>query len=242
MTRFSFSVALVFLFTSFSLSAAFAQDNTDRTQLESELLSLRAQIKVKETQFLTPARADREQFAEFLQQADTGLIRLLPREKFQDKLTTNGGGAYYSFARLTHNYGQGSDISLEQGQLRVGFAGADFGLLVTLGDVPLELVMGETEGVRFLTAFQTPTDEPLAREQYRRSSTGFQAEGFTYKSALTPTLNTTYALRSVSYERTDVLIAFRVIRQDSDGSVTLLWKLLKKFPTPHLVRDKTASM
>jgi hypothetical protein len=41
-------------------------------------------------------------------------------------------------------------------------------------------------------------------------------------------------LRAINYRVSDVLVAFRVIRQDADGSMILLWKMLKTFPTPEL--------
>jgi hypothetical protein len=51
----------------------------------------------------------------------------------------------------------------------------------------------------------------------------------------------TYALRSIVYEESDVLVAFRLLRQDADGSVVLLWKILKKYPKPALKRDAVAA-
>ena len=44
-------------------------------------------------------------------------------------------------------------------------------------------------------------------------------------------------LRSFHFDDTDVLVAFRIVRQDEDGSVILHWKLLKKFPAPKSIRD-----
>jgi len=49
-------------------------------------------------------------------------------------------------------------------------------------------------------------------------------------------MNTTYLLRSISYGRSDVVVAFRVVRQDTDASVTIAWKLLKKFDPLNLKR------
>ncbi len=60
--------------------------------------------------------------------------------------------------------------------------------------------------------------------------------GYVYKSSLPSMTNRTYILRSISYNRFDVLVAFRVVRQDADGSVILVWKRLKEFPTPILER------
>jgi len=43
-------------------------------------------------------------------------------------------------------------------------------------------------------------------------------------------LNSTYLLRSVDSAPSDVLVAFKVVRIDSDESAIILWKLLKKSP------------
>src|SRR5690349_10760219 len=115
---------LGFVFTLSCAIGASAQSN-DRAKLAKEIESLRTELQSKEQEFLAPSAEDRAAFAEFLRQPGTGLCRLLPREKFNGKLMMNGGGAYYSFVRLTNEYGYGSDIGLEQDHLSVGFAGAD---------------------------------------------------------------------------------------------------------------------
>src|SRR5688572_5987538 len=94
---------------------------------------------------LAPSTEDRIAFTTFLRGDNTGLIRLLPREVYnrgsyrkEKELKIPGGGAYYSFANLTHAYGRGSDIELQNNNLSVGFAGADYGTLTNIGDTPLE--------------------------------------------------------------------------------------------------------
>ena len=42
----------------------------------------------------------------------------------------------------------------------------------------------------------------------------------------------TYVLRSINYSYSDVLVAFKIVRQDIDGSLIIAWKLLNKFPKP----------
>src|SRR5262245_37106694 len=122
-----FLVAFLFGFLFLSSTSSFAQ-STDRATLLKDIESLRSQLKEREDAFLEPSLEDRVAFAEFLRQSNTGLIRLLPREEYdaKNKLTIRGGGAYFSFTRLTHEYGYGSDLSLERGDLSVGFAGADY--------------------------------------------------------------------------------------------------------------------
>ena len=56
-----------------------------------------------------------------------------------------------------------------------------------------------------------------------------------YKSRITAIAGNTYALRSIDYDRSDLLVAFKIVRQDDD-SLTLAWKMLKKYPTPRLER------
>ena len=166
------------------------------------------------------------------------MIRLLPREVYDKDttLTIRGGGAYYSFTRKTHAYGYGSDISLEQGFLRVAFAGADYGMLVKLGDVPLEGVNAELPTVRFLSAYTAVTDEPQARLEQRRFGSGTKIDGIFYSERERAQINTTYLVRSINYSESDVLVAFRVLRKDSDGSLIIAWRMLREFPVTDLAR------
>lgn len=231
-----FALAFLFLSTTFSSSGVRAQTR-DRAQAAAEIESLREQIKARESILLSVPQEDQERYAAFLSQPRTGLVRILPREKWMLKLSTTGDGAYYSFALLTHAYGRGSDIMLDGGQFFVGFAGANFGFIVNLGDTPLETVSTETVGVQPLRGFQTPPAEKEARKQQRRAREGFKDGDWSYAGMLPAVANNTYALRSVNYESSDVLVAIRVVRMDEDGSAILLWKMLKKFPKPVLERN-----
>lgn len=228
-----------------SALTAFAQTQS-RDDILKELQAKRTELSTLEKRFLSPAEEDRATYAEFLRQPNTGLIRILPREKYDpdaqnDKpktVTIRGGGAYYSFARRTHEYGYGSDIELSQESLTTGFAGADYGMLVSLGDVPLESISLETQAAQVLSLHKPPTDEPLARIEYRRAAEGTTIEGVTYKRTLPLRLNSTYLVRSINYSDSDVLVAFRVVRVDTDGSAILLWKSLASFAIPQLTRNK----
>src|SRR6185295_7532622 len=144
-----------------------AAQSPDRAELQVRLASLHDQLQQKETTFLAPSAEDLAAYSEFLKQPDTGMARLMPREKYDGNLLINGGGAYYSFAKLTNEYGFGSDIELQRAKLQVGFAGADFGFLTSLGDVPIDAVTADQMGVRFLLSFSTPSLETAARAEYR---------------------------------------------------------------------------
>jgi hypothetical protein len=193
---------------------------------------------------LAPSAQDRLAYESFLREPNTGLIRLMPRESYdwavypaKQRIPIRGGGAYYSFANLTHAYGYGNDIALERNILSVGFAGADYGILTNLGDLPLAGINLDDPSARFMAQYKAPRAEPAARSEARRFQAGVTIEGALHRTRVPVQVGATYLLRSVVYRESDVLVAFRVSRQDSDGSVIILWKLLKKYRVPELVRQ-----
>ena len=235
----------IFLATGFVIalllnaSSTFAQIPT-RSDLAREIQAKLAELAALEKRFLLPSEEDKKTYADFLRQPDAGLIRLLPRETFDTdnsqgiKLTIRGGGAFYSFSRLSHEYGAGSDILLEQGHLSSGFAGANYGIMTSLGDTPLEEVTLETAAVKFLASQAPAVDLPKARIEQEKWGKGETIEGTYYAGRLPLKVDTTYVLRSIDYSMSDVLVAFRVVRADVDNSAIILWKFLGRYPVPHI--------
>ncbi|HMG76800.1 MAG TPA: hypothetical protein VK582_25220 [Pyrinomonadaceae bacterium] len=195
---------------------------------------------------LAPAAQDRTDYAAFLKESNTGLVRLLPYQRTNERLV-RGGGAYYSFKYISHQYGRGSDIQLQRplvitsgsvprrvlegihDMLSVGFAGADYGMLANLGEAPLDEINAKDPRALFLAKYEPPRSDPDARCERRRFVVGERIDGLVYKNSLPVRVGATYLLRSINYNESDVLVAFRVARQDDDGSVTIAWKLLKEF-------------
>ena len=240
------SIAIGFI-VSLTLSAfSICAQTQSRDDLLKEIGTKRTELLNLENAFLSPTEEDRARYADFLGAPDTGLIRLLPREKYDPdvknenkyKLTIRGGGSYYSFVRLTHEYGYGSDIGLTDGWLTTGFAGANYGIMTTLGNTPLENLTIDTPSIQFLATHTPPAEEPKARIEQGRWGKGEMVEGTTYGERLRMGVNTTYLVRSVDYDTSDVLVAFRVVRVDTDGSAIILWKLLKRYPMPKLARNR----
>src|SRR5437764_9938018 len=88
---------------------AFAQTDS-RSELLKSCRSQTGGTRGSREQLLAPSAEDQAACAEFLA-PETGLIRILPREKFESSssnksgLTLRGRGPYYSFSRQTHEYG-----------------------------------------------------------------------------------------------------------------------------------------
>jgi hypothetical protein len=246
---------------------AYGQTNSPPMNSPSRQITLTSEQK----KFLAGSAEDQAKYADFLNQSDTGLFRLLPRVDYQTALTVDvqtpersmpirGGGAYYSFGKKSHIFGAWSDICLQDNVLFTQVANLSIGLFTVIGDVPLDSVTLQSSGVDFLMKMPVPTVVAEAAAQVKRNDKGFQEGEFSYRSMVRILPNLTYILRSVVYRRPDFLmvvpgttitlssanvyqgadltIAFRIVRQEEDGTVTILWKRLKKSPAPQMKRDK----
>jgi hypothetical protein len=240
MTRF-FTLLLSLLTVSI---ICFAQ-SPSREDLQQQIEAKRYELKTLEQQFLEPSAEDKATYAAYLGHKDMGLFRLLPRKNWDENamkaaelLSLRGGGSFYSFTKQSHDYNSLPDIALERGELLVGFAGANYGMMTNLGEVPLESISLEEPHATFLASYQVPSVEPKARTEARRFSAGSTEDGSLYKARMKAEVRSTYLLRSINFSGSDVLVALRIMRKDSDGSVIIVWKLLKNYPIPQLARNE----
>ncbi|MFN7945808.1 MAG: hypothetical protein U0Z53_10665 [Blastocatellia bacterium] len=168
-----------------------------------------------------------------------------------------GGGAFFSFTKLRHDADEWAQIKLQDGNFQIAFFteqrvdlfenrtgavvmrelyrtvfenGERLAVLTELGDVPLEQLKTDSPGLTLLHTFPPPVDPEHYLAQLKHLRDGITADGHVYKSSVPARLNTAYGLRAINYGRADVLIVFRVVRQDEDGSLHLLWKKLSDYP------------
>lgn len=237
-TATTFSLTLILA----CLSVAAQTQAESRDDVIKQIEAKRAELALLEEKILAVADSDREENASFLSQPDTGIIRLLPRETYDGAkkrgLAITGGGAFYCFALATHDYSRGADVMLEQGDFSGGFAGADYGMLLNLGDVPLDQVVPDHVAVHSLLKYMPTNAEPDARKAQRALWQGMDLSGVVFKKRMPAKVANTYLLRSVNFGGYDIAVAFRVTRKDTDGSMILLFKVLKRFPKPDLERTQ----
>jgi hypothetical protein len=194
---------------------------------------------------------DEQRFESVLRQRDTGIMRLFPvtsRRVISLAELAEGRrpgfsrfASMYSFTKGKHGSGlQGYvDPRLGWAELRYqderffsGFTGESLGVLVALGNIPLESVSAESDGVIGLTKITPPADHLEAGMLSRRNRAGFNLAKYHYGSSLPAAPDMTYALRSTSNKRADILVVFRVVRVRENGALTLVWRKLKVFPKP----------
>ena len=203
-----------------------------------------------------------EKYAAFLEQEDTGIFKLLVDEGCAERTTVvvatenclkyrfPGAGNSFSFRTKSYRLRRLADLTFSNKAL---FAPGvlTHGIMVNIGDVPLENVSFETPGLKFIKEFQPVIEFEKARAVSKQLLNGIKKDGFVYSRAFLAAENTTYVLRSIAYDgrvmraiggiayneldfdkRKDITVAFRIVGQDANGSVTILWKELSRKDSP----------
>lgn len=215
---------------------------------------------------LLPNPQDLRKYERFLEQPRTGIFRLMPdlgcTENINiiraDEVCLNfvPESSYYSFREKEHTIEVLADIRLRDGYL-ISDGILSQGILVHLGEIELEKIARQSEGLEFLASFAPQQQGIEAQKQYFQLMRGVKVGNYVYKKALLMIENATYALRVVAYrgsafrvfrgfrfdlldgdKRIDLTLAFRVIRQESDGGITLLWKEIERREAPRIIFQK----
>lgn len=211
---------------------------------------------------LSPSARDLARYARFLSQPNTGIFRLLPDLNCDENplviradekcLNVIPESSFYSFREKSHSPEILSDIRLENNHLISNGIMAQ-GILVALGDVPLENITLKSDGLAFLNAYSPHTSAAEAEKQFVEIAKGVGSGKYEYRKAFPVKTNTTFALRVIAYRgniyrtfrgyrynllegdnRVDLTLAFRVVGKEADGGVTLLWKELRRGKSPRI--------
>jgi hypothetical protein len=131
------------------------------------------------------------------------------------------------------------------------------GLMVNIGDIPIENVSSKYPDAEFIENYKPLVDSAAAQKDFVKFKSGVLLGNKKYASVLKSEPNTTYILRSIAFrgnyyreinraaydefefdKRKDILVVFRIVSQESDGSIVLLWKELRKTKAPKLEARK----
>jgi hypothetical protein len=235
-------------------------------ELEANVPHVYRRATKEETAPLTPPAAYFERYAEFLRKPGTGIITLNADETCSldsevvsaspgcAKYQFPGGGTSFSFRYLSYRIPRLSDITLQKNILKTD-AVAQQGILVNLGDTPIEEIGLDSKGMRFLVNFapaKTVSDLEIANRNFER---GVESGGFVYRIAFFAKPNTTFALRSIAFpgkypksingvvydefqfdKRDDIIVVFRIINAEQNGNLTVIWRELSRKDSPGLKR------
>ncbi len=215
---------------------------------------------------LLPKTEDLQAYANFLAQPKTGIFRLLPDLECEsnslviraDETCLNAipESSFYSFREEEHTREVLADIRLK-GRYFISDGILAQGIMVNLGDVALESVSLNSEGLRFLNDYVPQTGNREARRQFLQMTDGVKSGKYEYRKIVPAIENSTYAMRAIAYKgniirsfrgfrfdllegdkRVDMTLVFRVVRQDEDGGLTLVWKELNRRASPKIKFEK----
>ena len=172
---------------------------------------------------------------------------------------------FYSIRAKDYSDSELFDIQLKNGQF-ISRGILVQSIIVSLGDIPLENLTVGSAGMKFLTDFLPDANFDKVRDQFDQIADVPTLNGFSYAHRAKAEENTTYALRVIAYQpdknfsdavykdlsnpemqrlgsvlidkRADMIIGFRVVRKDSDGGLTILWKELIRGQAPRLIYAK----
>ena len=216
---------------------------------------------------LLPDSKDLAKYELFLEQPNTGIFRLLPDLGCEENplviradeecLQAIPESSFYSFRRKEHTPEFLADIRLKNDHLITDGTLAQ-GILVSLGDVALERVSLNSEGLSFLTGYVPHSSGAQVQRQFLEVARGLQYGQHTYRKIFPAVEDMTFALRVIAYrgnlfrnfrgyrynllsgdKRIDLTVAFRIIGKNADGGVTLLWKELDRKESPRIKFSKS---
>jgi hypothetical protein len=211
---------------------------------------------------LEPKAEDLSKYSQFLAQPKTGIFRLLPDSGCEENMLVVNAkedclkaipdSSYYSFREIEHTHEAVADIRLKNNFLITDGVLAH-GIMVNLGDVMLDQILLGDASLIYLRNYQPKELGKDALKQHNELQSGIKLGRYEYRSIHPAQENSTYVLRVIAYKgnifrsfrgftydllegdkRIDLTVAFRIIRRESDGSVTLLWKELERRKSPKL--------
>jgi hypothetical protein len=205
-----------------------------------------------------------EQYKGLLKNRRTGLIRLMPdlgcskndklivSSDYCTKYSMPGSGSTYSFRVTDYRIQRLGDLVLRDNHI---YADGMFiqAAMANLGDKAIESLTLESEGIKELVAFKPDNEIGLVAKQVARLKKGFLVSNTFFANNLDVEKNSTYILRSIAFntkhfvashnitynefdydKRRDIMIVFRIIEKNADGSIVLLWKELRNEKAPKL--------
>ncbi len=212
--------------------------------------------------------ADRDKYHDFLKGKNTGIFRLAPDFDCIENNNVRVDGkcanfmpisSFYSFRHVGYVSPLFQDIGY-RGNYIVTDGFFSQGILVSLGDVPIDKLELTDLGLQFLVNFKPEVEPVAANKVSAQLMSGIHADDHTYTRFVQATADTTFALRVIAYKtdssrprnsnspglddlkfralaldkRADVIAVFRIIKKDADGNLTIVWRRLSINDAPKM--------
>lgn len=232
------------------------RDEEKPVEPKTEREIFRGTLSKNAKKLIEPDPSIRKQYAAFLKKPDTGIVKLLDVicsgigvVEFPKACDAGipGNGGHYSLREREYFYPGLSDAILKDGRLYTsGFLVQ--GLIVSLGEVPIEELSLTSKGIHHLSAFVPAESSQQAHTQRLQLESGLRMGEHVYYRSVQLKKDHSYAIRLIAYRsraktlsvdsRVDMIAVLKVVAIDPDGSVTFVWRQLQKRDAPNL-RDQS---
>ncbi|NNE67936.1 MAG: hypothetical protein HKN33_15335 [Pyrinomonadaceae bacterium] len=218
----------------------------------------------EERELVAPTDGVKAQYADFLKKKNTGIVRLIADKGCVAKddvvsgkaecakYSMPGGGSAYSFRMKDYRLVRLADINFTKNRFEA-LGTLTHGILLYLGDVPIESVTLESEGMKHLQKIKPARNFADAGTYAGKIAKGYKDNGFVYASIMKAIPGRTYVLRTIAYrgeavktvgglpynelmfdKRRDMIVVFRVAAMNPGEDITLVWRELKDKKAPVL--------
>lgn len=165
------------------------------------------------------------------------------------KYSMPGNGSSFSFRSNGYRATRYADLTLTQdGFVAGGVRSISF--LADLGAKEISLITLESNGVKQASQYSAPKEYQFVKQDWEAFDGGKRIDGIDFSRRAKPVVGNTYVLRSIAYrgtsyqksyettfneldldERTDVVVVFKIVKQDSEG-YTIIWRQLSSSKAP----------
>jgi hypothetical protein len=190
---------------------------------------------------LAPAPEDLAKYAQFLKKGNTGIVKLLNLSDCSNRIIDvndrrclegpqiTGMGSLYSFRAKSYLETGLIDIRLSDDRFSGGYP-LSYSLFTELGDLSLETVELKDE-TPLRKRFSAAGDISQLTALKKQFDDGVEIKGRRFSSSIPVKGQTSYLFYSGVYNGfrrsyDEIIVAFRVVRKEDDGSVVLLWRKL----------------
>lgn len=260
--NFFFAGCLVYAQTSTSTQGILNPDSQNFRSLRPPRQK-RVFITKRDKQSISVDNQDKSKYTAFRKDSNSGILRLHDAEKCGEDgkviradepcpWNIIGKATFYSFRTEDYSNKIFSDLQFEDKTFKIVGLNS-LGFLSDLGDISIENLNLQSKGIKELAEFQPSTNLEEIEKHFNLARSGFQIGDQIYKTEFKMDSNKTYVLRSIAYEskvfwkigkrkinilaedkRKDIIVIFRVVRENDDGSVNILWRKLQSKDAPKI--------
>jgi hypothetical protein len=214
------------------------QSVTHNSGLPSKSNKLSKEDKIK----LAPQKEILDKYAEFLKKRKTGIVKLLDLLSCNNKVVNVndtkcletpqiiGNGSLYSFRARSYVDMDSIDIRLANGTFYSAWSPLNYSLFSELGGISVD-TFDPGKDKPSLKKFLVDKDISQITAQKKQFESGVKIKNLMYQTNVPAKKDTTYLLCSGSYNLRlrsfdEIVVVFRVIQKENDGSIVLIWKEL----------------